>query len=64
MSPLNLNSVSSHPTWLLSLDALSVNVAITHQSFKLEFGSHPALPSFSRQPHPPLQVCVHSLASA
>lgn len=64
MSPLNLNSVSSHPTWLLSLGALSVNVAITHQSFKLEFGSHPALPSSSCQPHLPPQACVHFLAAA
>lgn len=61
MSPLNLNSVSSHPTWLLSLGALSVNVAITYQSFKLEFGSHPALALSSWQPHPPLQACVYSL---
>lgn len=52
-SPLDLNSVSSHPTWLLSLAALSADVTITHQSFKLECGLHPPLPSFSYQPHVP-----------
>lgn len=52
-SPLNLNSVSSHPTWLLSLAALSGNVTITHQSFKLECGRHPPLLLFSYQPYLP-----------